>query len=42
MEKSGLDKSLADVEDWYRALIFDTKLNVVAAKNVSVNEKELA
>lgn len=43
-DKSNTDltKSLETMEDWYRAVIFDPSLNVLAKKNVDkVNQDEL-
>jgi hypothetical protein len=40
--KDGLDKQLAAVEDWYKAVIFDANCKVIASKNVNkVDEGEL-
>lgn len=37
-----LSKSLETMEDWYRAVIFDTSANILAKKNMEkVDEKEL-
>ncbi len=41
-KSSDLSKGLETMEDWYRAVIFDTSLNVLAKKNVEkVNQDEL-
>ena len=41
--KENLEKQLTAMEDWYKAVIFDTEAKIVASKNVSkTNEKELA
>ncbi len=39
---SNLDKNLSQMEDWYKAVIFDSNSKVLASKNVSkIDEKEL-
>lgn len=42
VNSDGLSKALAGMEDWYRAVIFNKDLKVVAKKNLdSPNEGEL-
>jgi hypothetical protein len=37
-----LEKHLAGMEDWYKAVVFDTNNKVLAVKNVNkVDDKEL-
>jgi len=36
-----LSKHLKDMEDWYRAVIFDADLKVISTKNYEVKESEL-
>ena len=39
---SNLEKNLSQMEDWYKAVIFDSNAKVLASKNVSkIDEKEL-
>ncbi len=41
--KETLEKELNAVEDWYKAVIFDSNAKIVAAKNASkTDEKELS
>jgi hypothetical protein len=41
--KETLEKELNGVEDWYKAVIFDSNGKIVAAKNASkTDEKELS
>jgi len=43
LNKDNLEKKLAEVEDWYRAVVFDDKAKVIASKNSSkADEKELS
>lgn len=40
--KDSLEKHLVSMEDWYKAVIFDSEGKVVASKNATkTNEKEL-
>lgn len=40
--KDNLEKQLAVMEDWYKAVIFDTDGKIIASKNANkTNEKEL-
>jgi len=40
--KETLEKELNTVEDWYKAVIFDSNAKIVASKNASkTDEKEL-
>jgi len=40
--KDNLEKNLNTMEDWYKAVIFDTNGKIVASKNASkTSEKEL-
>ena len=42
ISNSDLSKSLGTMEDWYRAVIFDPSLNVLAKKNIEkINQDEL-
>ena len=42
ISKENLEKHLANMEDWYRAVIFDSNGKLVATKNSNkVTEKEL-
>lgn len=42
VNSDNLSKALAGMEDWYRAVIFNKDLKVVATKNLEkVNEGEL-
>ena len=34
MENTDLTKQLESMEDWYRAVIFDSSLKVIAQKNI--------
>jgi len=41
--KETLEKELNAVEDWYKAVVFDTNSKIVASKNSSkTDEKELS
>jgi hypothetical protein len=41
--KDSLEKQIAAVEDWYKAVIFDADCKILAAKNANkTDEKELA
>jgi hypothetical protein len=41
--KEGVEKGLAGVEDWYKAVIFDSNGKIVASKNANkTSEKEVA
>ena len=35
------DQKLVEMEDWYRAVIFDSNCKVVSSKNCKTDEKEL-
>lgn len=37
-----IETKLTEMEDWYRALIFDSNCKVVAVKNCKADDKELA
>lgn len=37
-----IETKLAEMEDWYRAVIFDTNCKTVGVKNCKVDEKELS
>lgn len=39
---SQIETKLTEMEDWYRAVIFDTNVKVLAAKNAKAEEKELS
>jgi hypothetical protein len=42
VSKDKLEEQLGKMEDWYKALIFDSSCKVLASKNVpKVDEKEL-
>ena len=42
LDSDNLNKNLANMEDWYRAVIFDTSCNVIAKKGIeNVDDKEL-
>ena len=42
LDSDNLNKNLEMMEDWYRAVIFDTSCNVIAKKGMEkVDEKEL-
>jgi len=42
ISKDNLEKHLASMEDWYKAVIFDSEGKIVAAKNSNkASEKEL-
>jgi hypothetical protein len=42
ISKDSLEKNLASMEDWYRAVIFDNNSKVLASKNASkLDEREL-
>jgi|LauGreDrversion4_2_1035121.scaffolds.fasta_scaffold771945_2 hypothetical protein len=41
--KENLEKQLTAMEDWYKAVIFDSEGKIIASKNASkTSEKELA
>jgi hypothetical protein len=43
VSKENLEKNLISMEDWYKAVIFDSNGKIVASKNASkTSEKELA
>jgi hypothetical protein len=42
LSKESLEKNLNNMEDWYKAVIFDSNGKAVASKNANkMNEKEL-
>lgn len=42
INKENLEKQLTNMEDWYKAVIFDSNGKVIASKNASkASEKEL-
>jgi hypothetical protein len=42
ISKDNLEKQLSNMEDWYKAVIFDTNGKIIASKNSNkATEKEL-
>ena len=39
MENNDLTKQLTEMEDWYRAVIFDSELKTISAKNIGKSDE---